>query len=308
MLLSVIWPTVMFSRNGHGMPGYPSSDAIMVDGVQYGQLGYGANHGRDFFSITGIGCRTLDDELIEVFYEALQVVEASISRIDICLDVYNGERTFEHAMWSRSKGAFRRPRANCDPEFKVVEATKGDQNLGRTLYVGRRSGEVMGRIYEKGLEVFAKMPEEFKLMSEAREVVSGVKPAFADDWLRLEAEYKRQSKDRPLPLEMMLERDRYFAGAYPYFADALGRTDGLRPASMVSEEHVDFIKLTNAAKRSYGSLLHSMRECGFTDSEIVEMLSSGRNNDRLIRSGLLAKMKRAADSVKESNPDWDIPF
>lgn len=308
MLLGVIWPSVTFSRNMRGMPGYPDSDSIIVDGVQYGQVGYGAKHGRDFFSITGTGCRTLNDELIQVFYEALVHVEASISRIDICFDLYKGERTFDHALWASENLAFRRPRANRDPEFKVVQATNNGQNLGRTLYVGSRSGEVFGRIYEKGLEVFAKMPEQFRLMSEAREVMTVAKPDFADSWVRLEVEYKRQSKDRPMPLEMMLMRDRYFAGAYPYFADALGCSDGIRPFSVVSEDNVEFVKMTNAAKMSYGSLIHSMKECGFSDTDIVNTLTTGRNNDRLVRSGLLHKMKSAADDFKAANPDWDVPF
>lgn len=308
LLLAVIWPSVTFSRNMRGMPGYPDSDSIIVDGVQYGQLGYGAKHGRDFFSITGTGCRTLNDELIQVFYEALVHVEASISRIDICFDLYKGERTFDHALWASENAAFRRPRANRDPEFKVVQATNNGQNLGRTLYVGSRSGEVFGRIYEKGLEVFAKMPEEFRLMSEAREIMTVGKPEFADSWVRLEVEYKRQSKDRPMPLEMLLMRDRYFAGAYPYFADALGCADGIRPVSAVSEENVEFVKMTNAAKRSYGSLIHTMSECGFSDTDIVQMLTTGRNNDRLVKSGLLHKMKSAADQFKAANPDWDVPF
>lgn len=308
LVLEVIWPSVKFERNTHGMKGYPNSDSIIVDGVQYGQLGYGASHGRDFISITGTGCKTLTDELVEVFYEALKEVDATLSRLDICLDLYNGERTWDHAKWSCDKGAFRRPRANKDPEFKEVTATNNGQNMGRTLYVGLRSGEVMGRIYEKGLEVFAKMPEEFRLMSEAREVMSGSKPEFADTWLRLEAEYKRQSKDRPLPLEMMLERDRYFAGAYPYFADALGRTDGVRPKTMITDQQIVFAKMADAAQRSYGSFVYSLTEIGFSNEEIVKLLSSGRNNEKLLKSGLLAIMKKAADEARLSDPDFDVPF
>jgi DNA relaxase NicK len=308
LLLAVIWPAVTFSRNSHGMPGYPCSDAIIVDGAQYGQLGYGASHGRDFFAITGTGCRTLDDELIEVFYEALAAVDGTLSRIDICLDCYNGERTLDHALWARSNGAFKRPNGT-EPDWKVVTSNKGDDtNLGRTLYVGRRGGEVMARIYEKGLEVFAKMPEEFRLASEAREIVSGKKPDFADDWVRLELEFRKQGKDRPLPLQMLLERDKYFAGAYPYCADALGVADGIRPVSVVHEDNVDFIKMTNAGRRSYGNLFFTMKECGFSDTEIVQMFIGNGNNEKLVRSGLFAKMKQAADAARSSDPDFDVPF
>jgi len=308
LLLGVVWPSVVFSTNSKGMPGYPKSDTILVDGVCYGLLGYGASHGRDFFSITGTGCRTLNDELIEVFYEALQFIDARISRIDLCFDIYNGELTFDHAKWARDKGAFKRAEGK-QPKFKDIGEIDGDgKNLGRTFYVGNRAGECFGRIYEKGLEVFAKLPEEFRLMSDAREIINGSKPQFADDWLRLEVEYKFKDKDRPLPLEMMLDRDRYFAGAYPYFADALGRGDGRRPASVVNQDNVDWVRTTNAARRSTGPLVHLMKECGFTNTEIVEMLDAGKVSNRLVKSGLFAKMKSAAESFKLANPDWDVPF
>lgn len=308
MAVSVVWSSAIFAVNVHGMPGYPVSESITVDGVRYGLIGSGAVHGRNFVSLTGTACKTLSDELVEVLHGAMELVEASITRIDLCLDFFNGERTFDHAMNAFKNGRFRRPRASREPELRTVGTTCGGQNLGRTMYVGKRDGEVMARIYEKGLEVFANMPDEFREMSIARELVSGVKPAFADDWLRLEVEYKRKDKDRPLLLEMMLKRDQYFAGAYPYFEEAVGVADGLRPVGMRTDFEVDFIAMMASAKRSYGSLLHSMSELGFTPSDIVAALSSGRNNDRLVKSGLFGRMRQAVDEFKAANPDWDVPF
>lgn len=308
LFLAVLWPSVLFSKNSNGMPGYPSSDAIMVDGVRYGQIAYGAPHGRDFFVITGTGCRTLDDELLEVCHDGLVAIEATLSRIDICLDSYRGERTFEHAMWARENGAFKRPNGS-NPDHKVIESTAGDgSNLGRTLYVGRRGGEVMARIYEKGLEVFANMPEEFKLMSQAREIVMGTKPSFSDTWLRVELEFRKQDKSRLLPLDMILNRDSYFVGAYPYCRDCIADVDPARPKTLVSEDNVEFIKIANAGRRSYGSFVHTCTELGFSDSEVVALLTNGRINDRLVKSGLFGVMKKAADDFKAANPDWEVPF
>lgn len=317
VLLAVIWPDVVFSRNGHGMQGYPESMSITVDEVQYGLLGYGAPHGRNYVSLTGTACKTLDDELVEVFHEALSLpgIEAVLSRIDLCFDFYKGERTIEHALWSYEQGAFKRPRASSHPELKQVGTTKGGANWGRTVYVGKRGGHVMARIYEKGLEVFAKLPEEMQFQSECRELealeAQGQAPqvAFkADDWLRIEVEYRRQGKDILLPLDMMLRRDEYFAGAYPYCADALGVADGVRPAGLKSDFDVDLLALMAHAKNSYGSLIHSLKELGFRDSEVVEYLSSGRNNNKLVRSGLLARIKRSVEDFKAADPDFDIPF
>lgn len=319
LVLAVVWPGVVFSRNSHGMPGYPDSDAVLVEGVQYGLMGYGAKHGRNFVSLTGTACKTLTDELVSVFHDALSLdeVDATLSRIDLCLDFYRGERTYDHARAAYDKLGFRRPRANADPELKEVGTTKGGINLGRTMYVGKRDGHVMARIYEKGLEVFAKLPEDQRAMSENREFErllgtppgAELQPAFvADDWLRLEVEYKKQGKDLPLPLSMMLRRDEFFAGAYPYFADALGVADGVRPAALKSDFQVELVSMISHAKRSYGSLIHSLRELGFTDSDVVQYLTTGRNNEKLVRSGLLARLAGDVRRWRDDNPDWDVPF
>lgn len=317
LLVSTIWPDVVFSRKVGGMPGYPDAYLITVESIQYGLLGTGAAHGRHFVSLSGTACKTLTDELVQIFYEALtitqlvggeavSVFDPRISRIDLCFDSYRREITYDDALAAYHKGEFMRPQARRNPELKLVSVSS-DRNLGRTMYVGKRDGHVMARIYEKGLEVFAKLPEELRLMSEDRDGdVCGPMPA--DDWLRLEAEFKRVDKDRPLPLEMMLERDTYFAGAYPFFASALGLADGLRPAGLKSEFSVDLSALMHNARRSYGSLIHSLTELGFTPAQVVEHLSSGRNNDKLVRSGLLREAKAAFDAVAALDPDFYVPF
>ena len=318
MVVSTIWPDVVFSRKSGGMPGYPDAYLITLDSVQYGLLGTGAAHGRHFVSLSGTACKTLTDELVQVFYDALtmtqlvggvpvSVFDARISRIDLCFDSYRREITYDDALAAYYEGGFKRPKARTNPELKKVSVSS-DRNLGRTMYVGKRDGHVMGRIYEKGLEVFAKLPEEMRLMSEEREGDICGPSLHADDWLRLEAEFKRVDKDRPLPLEMMLQRDVYFAGAYPFFAAALGMADGIRPAGLKSDFNVDLLALMHNARRSYGSLIHSLTELGFTADEVVEHLSSGRNNDKLVRSGLLREAKDAFDAVAALDPDFDIPF
>lgn len=316
LVLQTIWPEVTFSRNRQGMPGYPDSDSIKVEGVQFGQMGHGASHGRNFVSLTGTACKTLTDELVQVFFEALSIpaISGQLSRLDLCLDLYKGELSFDHAVWAYEQGQFKRPRASATPEQKKVGTTKAGENLGRTMYVGKRGGHVMARIYEKGLEVFAKLPEELRAMSECREwelstPVDGGPPVWkADNWLRAEVEYRRQGKDILLPLDMMIRRDEYFAGAYPYCASALGVADGVRPSMLKSDFDLDLLAMIGHAKRSYGSLVHSLKELGFRDSEVVEYITTGRPNEKLVRSGLLARIKAAVSEFERDNPDSDIPF
>ena len=316
LVLDMVWPGVVFSRNEKGMPGYPESCSVSLNGVQYGQMGYGAAHGKNHVSLSGAACKTLTDELIEVFYDALSLpdISATLTRIDLAFDFYRGERTFDHAVWAYEQGQFKRPRASKNPIQKIVaQLGQRGENMGRTMYVGKRGGFVMARVYEKGLEVFSKLPEELQLLSECREMDREVQagdddPIFKQDtWLRLEAEFRRKDDDLMLPLDMMLKRDQYFAGAYPYFASALECGDGIRPAVIKSDELVDFLAMIAAGKRSYGSLVHSMKELGFTDTEIVAHLTSGKVNNKLVRSGLLGVMRDAVAEYRKSDPDWDIP-
>jgi len=309
--LEVLWPNVKFSRNKGGMPGYPDSQAIIVDGVQYGLLGYGAtNHTRSFVSLPGTACKTLTPELLAIAHEMLVAVDARLARLDICLDFFNGERTFDHALFCYDRGDFKGTKGGVNPRRKLVGEVDGKgKNLGRTMYVGVRGGEKMARIYEKGLEVYAHLPDDLRAMSEARALVFNLEDKqFADNWLRIEIEFTRQKKERDLPLDMLIYRDKYFAGAYPYCADALGLADGLRPSTLKSDLDVDFIKMIGNAKRSYGSLVHTMKELGFTDSDVVVYLTTGTNNNKLVKSGMLAKIKEIQSEIMAADPDSDIPF
>lgn len=314
--VEVIWPEATFTKSAAGMRGYPTCQAITVGGVQYGLLGYGAKgHNRSHVSLTGVACKTLTPELVEVVEDMLRMLDARLSRLDICLDFYNGERTYDHALFAYDRGDFKSSDGGRNPKKKVLGETDGNGlNLGRTLYVGSRGGEKMARIYEKGLEVYANLPKELREMSDSRALVFNLEDkAIADNWLRIEVEFTRQKKERDLPLEMLTLRDKYFAGAYPYCNDALGFFvgDGLRPVTLKTDLEVDLIKMIDNGRRSYGSLVHTMKELLFTDTDIVEYLTSGCLNNKLVKSGMLAHIQRIQAEmlvVNRLDPDFDIPF
>lgn len=320
--IQVLWPHAVFSARSTGLKGYSCSIAIFVDEVQYGVIGHhGENKaGRNYISLTGVACSTLSDEQVIFAYEVLKLLEARLSRLDIALDFYNGERTWDHALWSYegTKG-FCSLGGGRKPPYKTITGQDGfGNNSGRTLYVGTRGEtEKFVRVYEKGLEVFSKLPKDLRdashERSQAKDMVFSVEDAvYADKWLRIEIEFSRQKKD--LPLEMLIDRDQYFAGAYPYCADCLGLVDGLRPVSLKTELDVDLIKLIGHGQKAYGSLVFTLKELGFTDSEVVQVLSSGKLSSKLVRSGVYARIKaRQAELMAEEelrrslDPDFDIP-
>lgn len=309
MGLSVLWPTVVFSERSRGVTGYPNSKEVIVDGVQYGLIGYGAEHERVFVSLPGTGCSTLNDEAIANAHEMLTLLDARISRVDIALDFYNGERTWDHAYWSYMHADGFKPARGAKPRHRVIQGEDGQgRNLGRTLNIGvRGESSRFIRIYEKGLEVFANLPKDLRDASDARALVFSLEDQnYADRWLRVEAELTRQKTD--LPLDVLLRRDEYFAGTYPYLADCLGLVDGVRPTNLKSDLQVDLIKLVTNGRRSYGSTIYTLKSLGFTDAEVVYYLSGDKLNQKLVRSGVLAKIKERQAEILAQDPDWDIPF
>lgn len=311
-----IWPAVSITPSKTGMRGYGKCHAIMVDGVQVGLIGHGAKHGRDSVSISGVGCATLTHDQWALMYELLQVLDARLSRVDIALDLYRGELTWDHALSAYHREQFKHQKSPVNPEHKIVTSNAGDgSNKGRTLYVGRRESAVMCRVYEKGLEVFARLPEEYREQCTDREAaynaergINGQVRTVADDWLRIEVEYKYRDK-KIMPFEMLLERDLYFSGAYPYCAFSLGLTDGERPKAMKTNEQISLDKMIRELRRSYGNTVYSLLEVGFTPEDVVQLVSTGVHNQRLVKSGLL-KLIQQDEQWKEAkrDQDLDVPF
>lgn len=310
--LEVIFEGCSFHSMPKGVRGYPKSECIAWQGQQVGIIGYGAAHGRIFVSLPGTGCSSWSSADIERVYKVLVLLNARLSRVDVALDFFGGERTWDHALFCYNRGDFNRGRhGNKKPYHKVIDQSEDGNNLGRTLYVNRRESEVMARIYEKGHEVFNNMPAAYKTLSEAREVEyveAGAVVPYADTWLRCEIEFKRVEDDRPLPLELLLQRDNYFAGSFGYCAQALQDATPTRPKDLRTEKEVDLIKLLDSARTAYGSLVSSLLRAGFAPSQVCEVLNNGKDNRRLRASGVLFHLEKAISDWKLQNQDSDIPF
>lgn len=319
--LQILWPEMIASSSKAGMKGYPKCKALYLGDVQYGLLGFGAKHGRNAVSLTGVACKTITtNEQFDLLRGLMDVLEGRLTRVDLCFDFYKGEVTFDYALFALERGDFKAAKANKPPETRIVSTTGASgENLGRTLYIGPRKGEKYGRVYEKGLEVFAKMPEEYRLACTEREMaINEAKKlagedmqvrTIADDWLRLEVEFKRVDKDRPIPLDIILDRDSYFAGSFPFYAWALGQGDGKGRSRLKSDAQVNYDKLIMAHRAAYGNHVHTLRKIGFTDTEIVNLLDTGKHNQKLVKAGLVAEGQQAVKQYRaEQSSDSDIPF
>jgi phage replication initiation protein len=305
ILVECLFPSVVMSQNDKGMYGYPDSYSLTVDDVDVGIIGFGAKHGKDLVSITGKGCQLWDSCFYPHVLDVLQTAEAKLNRIDLALDFYRGELSYDDCLAAYVVGEFKLPKSPKMPMLSQVASSCDGVNFGRTMYVGSRKGSKMARCYEKGLEIFARLPESVRQQctDDPGDRVYGPGDfapdgTIANQWLRVEIEYK--AVDVLLPLDMVVLRDKYFIGSYPFCERVLGMSDGLRPKALLSDEAITNEKMVLNARKGYGNAVHTWRKCGYTDKQILDMLDTGFHNQRMVKAGILAKHR--------AQPDSDIPF
>jgi DNA relaxase NicK len=314
--LTQIWPDLIAKSSSVPMAGYPRVKALFIGTVQYGLIGFDAKkHNRICVSLTGVACKAIvhEDQFLFLF-EVLTLLDARLSHIDLCLDFYRGEITFDDAFLAFTQGRFKNKNSpnNLPHQFIGGGDSKGN-NTGRTIYIGDKQGENCTRIYEKGLEVFAKMPEQYRLQCTEREnqmvLENGSVSSVADDWLRIEHVFRRKEKTRPIPLNIIVERDVFFAGVNPYFASILKLSTGKGRGVLKDKKEITHDKYIMAHRASYGSHIHTLREIGFTDTEICDLLDTGVPCQKLLKAGLIEIEKKAFnDASKLLDKDFDIPF
>ncbi|MBJ7583100.1 replication initiation factor domain-containing protein [Aeromonas veronii] len=192
-----------------GVHGYSCSGDILVDGIPAGLVAWGAaNHGC-FVSFSGQGCDALDFGALHRVL--VRIPGVRITRVDLALDDYLGKFiSYGSAVEAAKSGGFH-PQRGMAPKWMKIEAGEFElipevvkgltkrfgmiANAGCSLYIGSRINGKCGRMYEKGKQLSS---VEFP------------------DWVRAEGEL--HSKDRVIPLDVLINPDPYFAGLYPQFA------------------------------------------------------------------------------------------
>jgi phage replication initiation protein len=158
---------------------------------------------------------------------------------------------------------------------------------GRTLYVGKRGNDVMLRCYEKGKKEFADLPSFAKAAGSAVTINDDEgKPVSLLKWMRLELELR--SASRPLPLDVIADRDQYFAGAYPFLQSVL---PDVEPEILVRPERIAEASLARKLqhiREQYGSTLFTALTVYQGDvCEVFKRIVGNQHNDDLLKSGVL---------------------
>jgi phage replication initiation protein len=240
-----------------------------------GLLAYGGEAQRGWInvSITGRGCEWCWD-WDRAASILVRLHEFQWRRLDIALTVKDGSISHERVVAAHSEGLFQvggRP-----PMLR--EITHSDPLAGRTAYIGARTGNKFLRCYEKGPELVKGRAPGLNITH-----VDGV-PIL--DIYRVELEWK--AKDFPIPVDAVVNRDSYFAGAYPFTASLVSA----KPERFVQRRERgpqrDLELALMNIQHQYGkTLFTALMAMGGDVSAVWAKVVGHEHNDALVEAGVL---------------------
>ena len=233
---------------------------------EVGSLAYGgdAQRGRWLLQLTGRGCAHVADW--HGLQSWLEDLKATITRIDLALDLLNGEFTVDDARDMYERGQFN---SNGRPPSSEVAGDWLECRKGRTLYVGRGVNGKMLRVYEKGKQL----------------------GALDSPWVRYEVQLG--NRDRVIPFEAITDRDNFFAGCYPALASMLDFAGETIPTTR-KETKVTLAFLLHHLRRCYGKLIDStLRASPVQHTDLIEEVRVIGTPRRLKASGVVAGVEWA---------------
>jgi phage replication initiation protein len=282
--------------------GYLGSFALLADGVVIGHVALGGNEGgpsaelkemeRGVVRLQGwqiylnaTGCAVVGSFGGQAWRYAADAIGRHgyrITRVDIAVDDVAGVYSVDLAADWYQAGRFD-PATGRPPSCSQNGNWFRPDGRGRTLYVGRRSGAKLLRIYEKG-----------KQLGDA-----------GSAWVRWELEL-HHDKDRPLPPAILARPARYFAGGFPALAEVL-RVGAEKIETIKEQAKVELEALVSHARNSYGKLCHVLRQLG---RDVGEVLTAGVTHEpprRLIIPAMLAGFYAPPVSNTGGNSQVPLP-
>jgi len=245
--------------------------------INVGRLDWGGEHhkGRARLDLTGTGCAQVDDWSL-IHREISKFDEVALTRVDLAVDCLQGEFTVDDALAWYGQGAFncggRNPRHSTPGDWANPNYAAGEGlRYGRTLEIGRRANGKMLRAYEKG-----------------RQLGSSDSP-----WTRFEVEIR--NIDRDIPLDILVNPDKYFAGAYKCLAKLLLSPIATIPTHQ-KEGQITLERLTHFARVGYGKLIEVLR-VHLSANEIIQELARPGLPRRLEKSVLTGFLPAASPGI-----------
>lgn len=251
---------------------------IRVGGdISLGRCDYGGESQRDWVRIilTGEGCSWVQDwAAVSKWGEV--IAGAEIRRLDLQLTTYEGE--VNHAMVIAAHEAKEFCTGGRPPVRKTIESS--DPRAGKTVYIGNRESAKFLRCYEKGFEML-------KDVKKRKDEITHIGGDLVENIYRVEVEFK--AVDKFIPWVAVLDRDEFFAGAYPFCARIVQCAIGRKMDSLPNFKPV--VALDNALENcrvSYGQILRTALEAFDGDKlAVLERVIAETQSNALIRAGVL---------------------
>ena len=257
-----------------GWHGYAHHSLLNFAGVQVGLVAWGGKQqlGWVYASLSGAGCSYVQSwDYFEAVTHALP--EFSYRRIDLALDVPDGTCSHARTVEAYRAGSF--DSKGYRPAAKRIEPE--DRREGCSFYVGNRRSWKFFRGYDKGCEIRAKSGMT------GMTHINGVR---VEDLYRLEVEFKAVDGVE-LPIDFVRERDRYFAGAYPFLFELVEAAPS-KPFRIPRQygTHAEVTKGLACCKQAYGSMLLAAEKVyGGNRDAIWAQIVGDQISDRWIAAG-----------------------
>ena len=260
-----------------GMHGFELACELRLEDLAIGRMDYGGHSQRGWVRVTlwGKGCGWVEDWMAaESVLSGLE--RSQIMRGDIALTTWDGELSHGHIVAAHTAGAFcsgGRP-----PALQQIIST--DPRAGQSCYIGKRASDKYLRAYEKGYQLAA-------MLGLGGRKLTHIDGHRIEDIYRVEVELK--AKTRPIPWEVVGQRDQYFAGCYPFLATLLPevKCDILmrRPER---EPQLDLRAALDTVRHQFGATLFTALTAFNGDILAVwDAIVGYKHNEAMLEAGVL---------------------
>lgn len=263
------WSLLHVVERKDGLYGFASSASILLcDGKgapEIGKIAWGgeSQRARVYVSLTGALCSLVQEW--RPTCDLLGTLEATITRVDLAYDDFEGKKTVDDAIKLYEAGAFQS--GGRQPVSAIAGDWLGDGSRGRTLYVGKRRHGKLLRVYEKGKQ----LGDTFS------------------PWVRWELEL--HNRDRVIPHDALLYPARYLAGAYTgtsWISESSSRIETHRKTAQITLD-----RQIHYASIAYGRLVNVMvRELRMTPDDVIALL---------MRKGVPARLAVPLAGIGDAN-------
>lgn len=258
-----------------GWMGFEQAADLSIGQMHIGLMAFGGESQKGWVSvnISGRGCEWVRD------WDAAADIAATLPqfearRVDLALDTYKREVTHETVIAAYEAGAF--TTAGRPP--KITEILPGEKREGRTVYIGSREQGKFMRGYEKGYELVKGHAPDVE--------ITHIDGHPIEDIYRLELELK--PKVSPLPVDLILRRDEYFSGAYPYLQNVIDIEPEVWHQKRERGPQMDLEASLSQIKHQYGSTLFTALAAHHGDIGAVwEKIVGSKHNENLLEKGVL---------------------